>query len=235
MIWLNDAFRADQWSWSSICMIISSSASAYYADSALYPDSGLAVWQLSIPRWYWQWSLIPTVVYILTVVSSLSDYSPQHIHCYLHVIFNSAYPAVRVKIYAYVNMLGINDLITTICWKESSQQACNYAKGRNQRRNNANDSFGKGFHVLKDHVPNRLMNRWCPRTSLQLRPKFHSLLLQNSFDFKKSATFKELKLSPRMYWCKFQPWKRVTHSLTVLVIRHGKVTDLLTLSRMRAG
>ena len=56
---------------------------------------------------------IPTVVYILTVVSSLSDYSPQHSpHSYFHVIFISAYPAVRVKFYAYVNMLGRNDLIT---------------------------------------------------------------------------------------------------------------------------
>ena len=52
---------------------------------------------------------IPTVVYILTVVSSLSDYSP---HSYFHVILISAYPAVRVKFYAYVNMLGRNDLIT---------------------------------------------------------------------------------------------------------------------------
>ena len=56
---------------------------------------------------------IPTVVYILTVVSSLSDYSPQHSpHSYFHVNFISAYPAVRVKCYAYANMLGRNDLIT---------------------------------------------------------------------------------------------------------------------------
>ena len=47
-------------------------------------------------------------------------------------------------------------------------QACNYAKGRNQRRNNANDSFGKGLHVLKDHVLNHLMTGRCPRKSLQL-------------------------------------------------------------------
>ena len=138
---------------------------------------------------------IPIVVYILTVVSSLSDYSPQHSpHSYFHVIFISAYPAVRVKFYAYVNMLGRNYLITKtnllFAGKESCLQACNYAKGRNQRRNNANDSFGKGFHVLKDHVLNRLMTGRCPRTSLQLRPKFHSLFLQNCFDFQKSATFK---------------------------------------------
>ena len=52
---------------------------------------------------------IPTVVYILRVVSSLSDCSQQHRHSYVHVIFISAYPAVRVKIYAYVNILGRND------------------------------------------------------------------------------------------------------------------------------
>ena len=86
---------------------------------------------------------IPTVVYILTVVSSLSDYSPQHSpHSYFQVIF-------------------ISEL--TICWKgKQSQQACNYTKGRNQRRNNANDSFGKGFHVLKDHVLSCLMTRAVP-------------------------------------------------------------------------
>ena len=48
---------------------------------------------------------IPTVVYILTVVSSLSDYSPQHSpHSYFHVIFSSAYPAVRIQFYAYVKL-----------------------------------------------------------------------------------------------------------------------------------
>ena len=58
---------------------------------------------------------------------------------------------------------------------------------------NANDSFGKGLDVLKDHVLNRLMTGRCPSKSLQLGPKFHSLFLQNSFDFQKSATFKTLK------------------------------------------
>ena len=51
---------------------------------------------------------IPTVVYILTVVSSLSDYSTQLIH----VILISTYPAVRVKCYAYVNMLVIINKLT---------------------------------------------------------------------------------------------------------------------------
>ena len=54
--------------------------------------------------------------------------------------------------------------------------------------------------MLKDHVLNPLMTGRYPLTSLQLRPKFHSLFLQNSFDLKKkSATFKALKSSPRMY------------------------------------
>ena len=54
-------------------------------------------------------------------------------------------------------------------------------------------------HVLKGHVLNRLMTGRCPSKSLQLRPKFHSLFLQNSFDFQKSATFKGLKSTPGMY------------------------------------
>ena len=98
-------------------------------------------------------------------------------------------------------MLGRNELKTNLLFAKGKQslQASNYTKGRNQRRNNANDSFGKGFHELKDHVLNRLMTGRCPRKSLQLQPKFHSLFLQNSFDFQKKATFKGLKSSPRMY------------------------------------
>ena len=176
------------------------------------------------------------------MVSSLSDYSPQHSpHSYFHVIFISAYPAVRVKFYAYVNMLGRNDLITTnllFAGKESSLQACNYAMGRNQRRNNANYSFGKGFHVLKDHVLNRLMSGGrCPRTSLQLLPKFHSFFLQNSFDFQKSATFKGLKSSPRMYTdVSFNPEKAPSQEWKS-DIQTDRLTDkvtTVTLSRMRA-
>ena len=53
--------------------------------------------------------------------------------------------------------------------------------------------------MLKDHVLNRLMTGHCPRIALQLQPKFHSLFLQNSFDFQKNATFKALKSSLRMY------------------------------------
>ena len=177
---------------------------------------------------------ITTVVYILTVVSSLSDYSP---NSYFHVIFISAYPAVRVQFYAYVQWFNLNLLFAG---KESSQQACdhryNYTKGRNQRRSK-NYSFGKGFDVLKDHVLNRLMTGRCQSKSLQLRPKFHSLFLQNSFDFQKSATFKTLQSSPRMYWCKFQPWKRrlLHNKKNRQTDRHTDKVTTVTLSRMRAA
>ena len=88
---------------------------------------------------------IPTVVYILTVVSSLSDYSPQHSpHSYFHVIFISAYPAVQVKFYAYVNMLVRNDLTTNLPFAGKESSCC-------KPRNNANHSFGKVFHELNDH------------------------------------------------------------------------------------
>ena len=77
----------------------------FHSDTALYPDSGfqlIVVYPKVVPVVF-----IPTLVYILTVVSSLSDCSPHHSpHSYFHVIFISAYPAVRVKICAYVNMLG---------------------------------------------------------------------------------------------------------------------------------
>ena len=135
---------------------------------------------------------IPTVVYILTVVSSLSDYSPQHSpqhspHSYFHVIFISAYPAVRVKFYAYVNMLDRNDIITNeliFAGKESCR--CKPATTRREETNAGTTQMTalvKGFHVLKDHMLNRLMTGRCLRKSLQLWPKFHSLFLQNSFDF----------------------------------------------------
>ena len=131
----------------------------------VYPDS-VSSPTVVYPKVVLTVVFIPIVVYILTVVSSLSDYSSQHSPhslSYFHVIFISAYPAVRVKFYAYVNMLGRNDLYLLFAKGKQSLQACNYAKGRNQRRNNANDSFGKGFHELKDHVLNRLMTGRCPR------------------------------------------------------------------------
>ena len=63
--------------------------------------------------------------------------------------------------------------LSVFAGKESSLQTSNYTKGRNQRRNNTNDSFGKGFHVAKRSRA-KLFNDWAlPPTSLQLRPKFH--------------------------------------------------------------
>ena len=93
-----------------------------------------------------------------------------------------------------------------------------------RKGNNTNDSFGKGFHVLKDHVLNRLMTGRCPHTSLLLRPNFHSLFLQNSFDFQKSATFKGLKASQNR---RLLQNRKVTHRQT------DKVTTV-TVSRMCA-
>ena len=107
---------------------------------------------------------IPTLVYILTVVSSLSDYSPQHSpHSYFHVIIICSYPAVRVKNFAYVNMLGINDLKYKLAYYllERIAVTASLQLRIGKSRNNANDSFGKGFRVLKDHVLNRLMTGRC--------------------------------------------------------------------------
>ena len=94
-----------------------------------------------------------------------------------------------------VNMLGRNDLITnklTICWKGKQSLQAYYAKGRNQCRNTANDRFGKGFQALKDHVLNCLMTGRCLCKSLAVEPKFHSLSLQNSFDFQKMLHLKDI-------------------------------------------
>ena len=129
---------------------------------------------------------IPTVVYILTVVSSLSDYSPQHSpHSYFHVIFISAYPAVRIQFYAYVQLFN-NKLTYYLLERKAVGKPATIDITTQREETSAgtqNDSFGKGFDVLKDHVLNRLMTGRCPSKSLQLLPKFHSLFLQNSFDF----------------------------------------------------
>ena len=143
----------------------------FHSDSALYPDSGFQS-DSGLSQGGTDSGLHPHSC----LHPDSGFYSP---HSYFHVIIISAYPAVLVK-------------KLTICWQ--SLQACNYAKGRNKCRNNANDSFRKGFHVL-----NHLMTGRCPRKSLKLRPKFHSFFLQNSFNFQKSATFEGLKSSPRMY------------------------------------
>ena len=92
--------------------------------------------------------------------------------------------------YAYVNILGRNDLIHNCTNKITYYLPERKAIAASLQLREANDSFGKGLHALKAHVLNRLMTGQYPPKSLQLRPKFHSLFLQNSFDFQKSATFK---------------------------------------------
>ena len=73
------------------------------------------------------------------------------------------------------------------------------------RREETNAGTTQMTALVKDSRAKRSrakpFNDWvgCPSKSLQLRPKFHSLFLQNSFDFQKSAIFKGLKSSPRMY------------------------------------
>ena len=86
----------------------------------------------------------------------------------------------------------INKLSYYFAGKKSSLQTCNYAKVRNQCRNNANDSFGKGFDILKVHVLNSLMTGRRPRIALQLRPKFHSLFSKIASIFKKVLHLKHL-------------------------------------------
>ena len=59
-------------------------------------------------------------------------------------------------------MLGRNDLIQTYYLLERISVAASLQLRIGKSRNNANDSFGKGFHVLKDHVLNCLMTGRCP-------------------------------------------------------------------------
>ena len=61
-------------------------------------------------------------------------------------------------------MLGRNDLIQTnllFAGKDSSHSASLQLR-IGKSRNNANDSFGKGLRVLKDHRLNHLMTGRCP-------------------------------------------------------------------------
>ena len=59
-------------------------------------------------------------------------------------------------------MLGRNDLITYYLLERITVAASLQLRIGGKSRNNANDSFGKGFRVLKDHVLNRLMTGRCP-------------------------------------------------------------------------
>ena len=73
-----------------ICVLISIFTGSL-TDSGFHPDSGH-------PK------VVLTVIFVLTVVSSLSDH--------FYAIFISAYFAVWLKIYAHGNMPGRSDLIT---------------------------------------------------------------------------------------------------------------------------
>ena len=174
MIWLNWCIdyisgQSGHWSWSLISILTVLSIL-----TVVYPKVVLTV------------VFIPTVVYILTVVSSLSDYSPQHSpHSYFHVIL-SCCTSKMLCICQYAWKKWFNNKPTyylkAVCKPATTRREETIAilpsvvyLWRNQRRNNANDSFGKGFHMLKDHVLNRLMTGRCPSKSLLLKRR----LLQN--------------------------------------------------------
>ena len=84
----------------------------FHSDSALYPDSGFqydsGLSQGGTDRGlhphsclHPEWSSSPQLSTYPDSCSSLSDYTTQSTLLF-HVIFISAYPAVRVKLYAYV-------------------------------------------------------------------------------------------------------------------------------------
>ena len=135
------------------------------------------------------------VVFILTVFSSLFDSSQQHT---VHFLFSC---------YFHRCLFCCTSKILCICkysWQKLSNNCTNkrthYFPERKAitaslQLREANGSLGNGFHALKAHMLNRLMTGRCPRKSLQLQPKFHSLFLQNSFDFQHLKDFK----SPRLY------------------------------------
>ena len=70
----------------------------FHSDSALYPDSGFQS-DSDLSQGGTDSGLHPHSC----LHPDSGFYSP---HAYFHVIFISAYPAVRVKFYAYVNTLG---------------------------------------------------------------------------------------------------------------------------------
>ena len=87
------------------------------------------------------------------MVYSLSDSSQQYtVHIfYFHVIFISSNSVVRVKIYAYIEMIT-NKLTHYFPERKAIAESLQLRE--------ADDSFGKGFHVL-----NCLMTGRCPRKS----------------------------------------------------------------------
>ena len=103
---------------------------------------------------------IPTVAYILsglhphsclhilTVVSSLSDYSPQHSPHSYFMLFS------LVPILQYVCICPFNNKLTYYLLERKA--VCKPATLREGKKptqeQRAIDSFGKGFHMLKDHM-----------------------------------------------------------------------------------
>ena len=139
-----------------------------YPDGCFHPDSGLSQGGTDSCCLHLNSGLHPNSGLILTVAFLIASSQQHSTHFYFFKLCISKYVLVELTHY--------------YCGRRAIA-----ARGKKQ---NANDSFGIGFHVLKDHVLNCLMTGRCPRKSLQLRPKFHSLFLQNSFDFQKSTTFK---------------------------------------------
>ena len=85
--------------------------------------------------------------------------------------------------------LAENDMINNCTNKVTHYLRERKAIAASLQLHEVNDNFGKGFqalkaHVLKAHVLNCLMRR-CPHKSLQLQPKFHSLLKQRLLQNKK--------------------------------------------------
>ena len=116
----------------------SACSSSFWQCSLILSSQRFPVWQWSIPRWYPQWFSSPhlSTSWHWFLAFLIIQHSP---HSYFHVIFISAYPAVHVQFYAYVQWFNFEQTNLLFAGKESSQQACdhryNYTKGRNPRRN----------------------------------------------------------------------------------------------------
>ena len=99
---------------------------------------------------------------------------------------------------------------------------------------NANDSFGKGFDVLKDHVQNRLMTGRCPskhcsygRSSTRFFSKIASI-------FKKVLHLKHLNRHLECIDVIFNPENGAFSTIKKQTDRQTDKVTTVTLSRMRA-